>query len=664
MKLGNGSLASLSTAHTESKKRKGSSALGDRYEGFTGYGIHQDENAPAGKRTSSAAAATRQSRTLDTNDEHPPAKKHKLPPTLPLEKNSLLRFITKTPLSDKSNTSSTDASQVVEARKVLQPLQEQTDKLQLTHEPTIISNGTSTKPRKEKPKDPVPCEQQELLPAKKTASKASKPDPTRENDAISPASLATSDTLDAGGMSGAPEVIRSALERFKYQPKRERSQAKEVNGHIPLELLEREDTSEKGAVVLKSDTMISCDDAEEKVSLDREPSKAKPNGESECIDRPRRRRLVRGSDMTPEKSKGASPSQLRPSKELTLASEKEQKSPARETEPESESGPEPEPVPDPHSASRKLMSNYFGIETLRKPGPTSTGSRFALEPEGMTDDSIELLNRLVPATRSKIKTYSGSRKIDTVSKTAKAKNPTRRRKTAYSDDSDGSESELGNNDSNETTNVDDKTDDGFDPTQRSIGTMLSKIPQAKPKSPVNTKKTKKVSPKKSSFSDSNDSGSDFNGSMSDDDLSDFTDTKADSKPDPNQRSITAMFSKAPLRTSSFISFTRTERKLSPHSQSLLSGGLSNLSNTCYLNSVLQALRNTNGCADALFAIQEKIQKLEQNQDSQIKVTEYQRSVFENALQVFRDLDMREGREGIDCPDERSVYPKEIINTLR
>ncbi|KAK3806324.1 MAG: hypothetical protein J3Q66DRAFT_358848 [Benniella sp.] len=194
--------------------------------------------------------------------------------------------------------------------------------------------------------------------------------------------------------------------------------------------------------------------------------------------------------------------------------------------------------------------------------------------------------------------------------------------------------------------------------------MLSKIPQTKPKSPVNPKKTKKVSPKKSVFSDSNDSGSDFNGSISDDDLSDFMDAKADSKPDPNQRSITAMFSKAPLRTSSFLSFMRTERKLSPHSQSLLSGGLSNLSNTCYLNSVLQALRNTNGCAEALFAIQEKIQKLEQNQDSQIKVTEYQRSVFENALQVFRDLDMREGREGIDCPDERSVYPKEIINTLR
>ncbi|KAG0036940.1 TatD DNase [Podila clonocystis] len=165
--------------------------------------------------------------------------------------------------------------------------------------------------------------------------------------------------------------------------------------------------------------------------------------------------------------------------------------------------------------------------------------------------------------------------------------------------------------------------------------------------------------KKSSFSDSDEPGV---CSEIEDSSSDWDDSfmKRDEKPDPNQKAITSMFSASsrpviPLRP-------RTKRELSAQSQALLSGGLSNYSNTCYLNSVLQTLRNTVECRDTFFGIQDKMNFIEKKLESPIKLTEYQRSLFEGALAVMKGLDQRE-EFGSEEEVSKTVYPKDVISTL-
>ncbi|KAG0334568.1 Ubiquitin carboxyl-terminal hydrolase 12 [Podila horticola] len=171
---------------------------------------------------------------------------------------------------------------------------------------------------------------------------------------------------------------------------------------------------------------------------------------------------------------------------------------------------------------------------------------------------------------------------------------------------------------------------------------------------------KKKSKKTSSFSDSEDEPGVR--SEIEDSSSDWDDSfiKRDEKPDPNQKAITSMFS---ISSRPVIPpKPRTKRELSAQSQALLSGGLSNYSNTCYLNSVLQSLRNTVECRDTFFRIQDKMDFIERKLESPIKLTEYQRSLFESSLAVMKDLDRREGSV---CEEEvsKTVYPKDVISTL-
>ncbi|KAI8598152.1 hypothetical protein EDD21DRAFT_383353 [Dissophora ornata] len=201
--------------------------------------------------------------------------------------------------------------------------------------------------------------------------------------------------------------------------------------------------------------------------------------------------------------------------------------------------------------------------------------------------------------------------------------------------------------------MDEEIDEEQDPNRKSITNAFSKMNHSR-----------LVSTYKSVSGAERDRERDSNDSSDDDD--DFMDAKVDEKQDPNQRSISTMFMKIHRPPASSYVSNRPERKrqLTQLSRSLLSGGLSNHSNTCYLNSVLQTLRNTAGCAQVLFAIQDKVRVLEEALGSQIKVTEYQRCLFDHALDVFRTLNAREMNEAGNDVDKKSIYPKEVISTLR
>ncbi|KAF8948536.1 TatD DNase [Haplosporangium gracile] len=175
---------------------------------------------------------------------------------------------------------------------------------------------------------------------------------------------------------------------------------------------------------------------------------------------------------------------------------------------------------------------------------------------------------------------------------------------------------------------------------------------------------KKAQRKRSAFSGSDEPGSDRD-SRSDDDLSDF-EIKVDEKPDPNQKSISSMFAKAPPRPTWALPVVKPERRkeLTSQSQSLLSGGLVNVGNTCYLNSVLQALRNTPGCTDTLYLMMRRILKSAELTGRDLKSGTYKWRIFEQVITTFHDLDNREGRSAADQIYERSLCPKQIIETLR
>ncbi|KAI1300688.1 Ubiquitin carboxyl-terminal hydrolase 12 [Mortierella claussenii] len=338
--------------------------------------------------------------------------------------------------------------------------------------------------------------------------------------------------------------------------------------------------------------------------------------ETKTVQAPRRRRLVRASNLAPKKycdsssddsAKDAVSKKVPPSKSRKSVQQgsqpqhvKGEPSPASEQGAEAapqvevESEPESEPEPKHIAASRQFMRNFLGTTTpstlpipIEAPSPSTSNVS-----DSAQDGVVEATKALAPTTRRPLKTYSKVKKV--------------------------------------------------------------------------TVAAKKKRVKKSSFSDSERSGSDHNDSDLDDDLSDFMNTKIPDKPDPNQKSITTMFSKASLNpVSSFATAVKPRRKrcLTPASRALLSGGLSNLSNTCYLNSVLQSLRNTRECSQILFAIQEKIQVLEEKLSSQVGVTEYQRSFFDHALGVFRELDVREQSADSNGTETRSTYPTKVIRTL-
>ncbi|KAF9359576.1 hypothetical protein BGX26_012020 [Mortierella sp. AD094] len=705
MKLNDGSIASTSKSNTGSKKRKNANKRGDRYEDFAGYGADadlgdlQDENRNIGNTFGSggvndkSAEVSQRRNHPDTNGGPPPAKKQKPPQPAPPINSAFLNYFSRVPLGSQASSLQNSPALVSEARQSLKVLIELPipkskarsvvsasktdvetiasphDQLKESKRTAASDNSTGRAPsidvyedKEAMPKEPnarskltvdptlatkaSPNKQKVKEDTKdvKEEAKSKKKEPTSRPSVSKSRTRAESDSVDITDENAIPgdtdqhKSNRSMLDFFKYRPKAavlpEVAQSNKLVVEITNYTASASDQSldsqhDKELLNENSDpgltepteTAISSEgNRPESGNIAAEKQELSQDQAIETIENlsqpqaPRRRRLVRASDLKPKKycesSGSASDEEAeqkanQPSKgsknahpKLSLRRPKKETSPklelGPETRPEPELEPEPElrPEPEPEHliASRRIMRNFLGVSVPTPPSLTSTLSKLAKESEDISQP-IEPARSQLPITRPVLKTYS------------KAKN--------------------------------------------------------------NRANSKKKYRQKNAFSDSDRSDTDPDSNGSDDDLSDFIETKEIEKPDPNQKSITDMFSKGPLRSTSYSPIVRPRRKknLTPASRAILSGGLSNVSNTCYLNSVLQTLRNTDDCAQSLLAIQEKMRALEKSQQSQVKATEYQRSLFDHALEVFRALDSREESSGSDEQDEKSIYPTKVIRTL-
>ncbi|KAF9114097.1 Ubiquitin carboxyl-terminal hydrolase 12 [Mortierella sp. AM989] len=693
MKLNDGSIASTSKSNKGSKKRKNASKRGDQYDAFAGYGTDadigdlQDENQNTkdsfgNGSLNDKSATSRRRNHLDTNGGPPPAKKQKPPQPTPPINNALLNYFSRVPLGSQASSLQNSSANGAEARQSIKALFEQTSTPKPKPGPPVPASnqgGQSVEPRRDQLKEPRRKSVSEGSPERtpsvsayenEEASSVEAKEKPKIIDESSPPKKPTSTKTKAivevvivngktpGSRSSTlkskthteskavdalvekltvedddqPKNNRSVLDFFKYRPK----SATTVPELTPKDDLVVEIPSDTDSVVARS--LDSClEKLNEPISESVESSEnAVPSGDNTLengnIDpkeqrndqdqtlhqdqaavseedsgqakSPRHRRLMRASDLKPKKYCESSESAsddvelvaTRPSKE---SKNTHRKSPPRQAKKELSPKIEPEPEQEPEP----------------EPEP---------EPEHIV------------ASRNFMKSYFGtpaatpSSLSSTLSKLAK-------------------ESEERHH-------------------SQSTELALSLAPVARPALKTYSKakptgaKSKKKSQRKNAFSDSDKSGSDPENNGSDDDLSDFMEAKEIEKPDPNQKSITDMFSKGSFQPASSYNPTikLRRKKLTSASRSILSGGLSNLSNTCYLNSVLQTLRSIDGCAQSLFAIQEKMREIEKSQQSQVKVTEYQRSLFDFALEVFRALDLRERGGG---NDEKSIYPTNIIRTL-
>ncbi|KAF9205052.1 Ubiquitin carboxyl-terminal hydrolase 12 [Haplosporangium sp. Z 27] len=690
MKLNDGSIAPVLKKNSGSRKRKGTSKRGERYGAFSGYGTDaesgdlQDEN----QDTSLSIKGATDSKRRNPPAGPPPTKKHKQPQQTPPINSALLHYFNRVPLGNQDSSRQNSSVHTLETQQSMKtffgnithksnPVQSASahnasgcSKESLHDQLKESKRAATSKCSSDKAPSVEVYEDNIIVPTEPAPAKASSSAKPKVNGEIKvkadeaklkkkdsasrlltskPKALVESDSINAPDEKPAAEDIdqpksnRSVLDFFKYQPKSTsilpevtQLSVRSINDSEST-VIEIQDSSEEtfldktsnpesikqdkititalvetnaseGATISEGNTISEGIIISREQELDQDQV-IKAGEESSQQRSPRRCRLVRASDMKPknycESSEDASDEDVDP--KPRRSSKESKKTRLRSSPRQSKSGLLPS------------LEQEREQESELDPGP---------EPE----PEPEL--RHITASKQFMRSYFGvptpisSSLTSTLSRLAKE-----------SEDS-----------------------------SQSVEPIQDQLPVARPvlktysKAKSSRASSKKKSKAKSAFTDSEKSGSDLDSNGSDDDLSDFVE-----KPDPNQKSITDMFSKSlPRSASSYtpIIRPRTKRKLTPASQSILSGGLSNISNTCYLNSVLQTLRNTDDCAQSLFAIKEKMETLEKSQQLQINVTEYQRSLFDHALEIFRTLDLREKGDAGNEQDEKSIYPTKIIRTLR
>ncbi|KAF9437474.1 hypothetical protein BGZ76_000624 [Entomortierella beljakovae] len=692
MKLNDGTLASTSSkGNTGSKKRKNIGPRGDRLEFFAGYGVNsdmsdlQDENKEAnaslnGGSSSKDATASRRRNQLDASSGNPPTKKHK-PQSSSSANSAILNYFARVPLSSQVNSIQNAAANTLESR---QPLREFSDSLSGPKSKSISAmsisknSGDSIEIFREQRKASVPdlasepafvtiCDDNdEVLMNKKLEPE---PEPTLATasieskktfvqavvlhnkdsqevavpvEHISDTQLTTpklKDLVESNNTEPQDEEegadcevrlvnSRSVLEYFKYnKPKPTKSIETQVNNHtnimhdmqesandilisqsVSTEVASSETTEAAGIVVLDDDNNQAGDPQETTIN---QLDVIEEANEQEPPQPPRRRRLMRASDLKLKKYVEVSENS---SNEDEPAKESRKNRQAKKRVP-----PKPKLEPSLETESEPVK------ETVQKP-----------ESEPESEQEPEPEPEHIVASRQFMRSYFG----------------------VQSSISSGTTSDLPS-----------PISASKEPKEVSPSLESTQLrPVTKPVLKTYSKakavgSSKKKSHKRDPFSDSEKSGTDGSDEF-DDDIFDF---KKVEKPDPNQKSIASMFSKDISRSiSSYIPTVRPRRKrvLAPASRATLSGGLSNVSNTCYLNSVLQTLRNTVECTQGLFDIQEKMLEFEKSLQLEIKVSEYQRTLFDHALDVFRLLNSREMNDEVDRLDEKSIYPTKVILTLR
>ncbi|KAF9573090.1 Ubiquitin carboxyl-terminal hydrolase 12 [Mortierella alpina] len=724
MKTSDGSLHPTTKLLQESKKRKSTSKQGDRFDTFSGYGLNaylddeQDENhtarnkksparakRPAVGKNGGASGQAHSNATTPTNGGVPNAKRHKAPSSAPYQSSTtgLLSYFSRAPLHEKNS----NTAEEVEAQRALRALHDE------VHKPG------SNKPETDQGSISVGEVQEDTGTGPRTLSEKGELVEALPTNGEKLDDLAVVDK-DAPKRVDAVEIDRQGEENSVS--------VAECIPRLSKVSLKSPQTKKRQGMSKKGDgSNTQSSGLEKKVtkprSADGEDSTETTSMETAAAPRPPKSKPKSSKQVGPKTTTTAHDEPINETKDAQKAGrlmseffKPKPKSPSTSPTSNPESTPATQETTKPEASNKSKLSSQLkmdvspslrsetagdipdlvqdrscidlvefvaeqsqAMDTLAVPEPRRRRLVRAcdLAPkirDDTTDDEDDNEdNIIIPSTRRPSKGSADKKKTTSAKKEA-APEPTMDSEPESESEPEHSEASrqlmrsffgvpasLMATPARSEASKSLKSEDGQGSKIASAEKPAARLASIKTYSKAS--KGKKTSRKKrSTFSDSELSGSDRS-KDSDDDFDNSMDV--DEKPDPNQKAITTMFSKAPPAVPKPI-FAKPERKmrLAQASRELLSGGLSNPANICYLNSVLQALRNTPGFEETLFAIQERINLVEDALQSHIGVEDYQRSFFENTLKLFKSLDERELGRNVDTAAETFLYAKDVMLPLQ
>ncbi|KAF9967810.1 TatD DNase [Mortierella alpina] len=716
MKTSDGSLHPATKLMPESKKRKSTSKQGDRFDTFSGYGINpdqddeQDENHTTARNKKSPTHGKRpgvgknggvsgqahSNSTSSTNGGVSSAKRHKAPASAPYQSSSsgLLSYFSRVPLHEKNSNTAAE----VEAQRALRALHDEVHQSGLDKPELDLGNNSVGEVKEDSSSGSRAISEKDGL-----AEAALDEDAPKRADAIDIDKQGTEEKQSTVSVAECiPRLSKVSLK--SPQTKKRQAVAKKGDGSNAQGSGSAKEQMKTGSVDVEDSTETKSKDtaatprpskSKPKSPKQAEPKTTAPNDElaNETKDVPKSGRLM--SEFFKPKPKSASSSPASTSESAPV--EQELNKPKSSTKPKlSKANVSPTlnyetAVDIPDMAQDKscidlVESDEGQSQTMDEPVVLEPRRRRLVRAcdlapkirDDTTDDEDDNEDGIIPASTKRPSKRSVDKKKARSAKKEAAPEPTKNSEPESESEPEPEHNEasrqlmrsfFGVSASAMTTPSGSagskslKSDDGQ-------GSRAASSEQPRPAARLASIKTyskaskvkKSARKKRSTFSDSEHSGSDRS-KDSDDDFE--TSIDVDEKPDPNQKAITTMFSKAPPAAPK-TTFIKPERKkrLAQASRELLSGGLSNPANICYLNSVLQALRNTPGCKDTLFAIQERISLVENASQSHIGVEDYQRSFFENTLKLFKSLDEREQGRNVDDTADALLYAKDVMLPLQ